>query len=153
MWQGYRDSMYEIELKFLIQSLENKNFLIPQLSCGVPCINSDSVELYDRVDKTKGSPDKEKLRTYNEDKAQELPKPFQRLFNNLTYNKVEFLKLHSKMFMDYKFRCCMQCYLFLTQSKVYDRENQSLLKDVMKRRKEIYNKSKRSTLNENGKFN
>lgn len=47
----------------------------------------------------------------------------------------------------------MQCYLFLTQSKVYDRENQSLLKDVMKRRKEIYNKSKRSTLNENGKFN
>lgn len=92
MWQGYRDSMYEIELKFLIYSLENKNFLIPQLSHGVPCINADSVELIDRVDKSKGSPDKEKLRTYTEDKAQELPKPFQRLFNNLTFNKVEFLK-------------------------------------------------------------
>jgi len=51
--EGYRDSLYEIELIFLIKSLESETFMLPLLSNGVPCINSDNIDLDKRIDESR----------------------------------------------------------------------------------------------------
>lgn len=86
MKEGYRDSLYEIELNFLIKSLETDTYMLPLLSNGVPCINSDHIDLDKRIDEVRLGSGKEHGRVNENDyiESNDVPKPLLRLFKNLS---------------------------------------------------------------------